>query len=35
VKNRVFLANESGVLLLQTKYDVIQPFIAVNKTKEN
>jgi hypothetical protein len=35
VKNGVFLANEKQVNLLQKKFDVIQPFIAANKTKEN
>jgi hypothetical protein len=35
VKNGVFLANEKQVNLLQNKHDVIQKFIAANKTKEN
>jgi hypothetical protein len=35
VKNRVFLANEKRVNLLQKKFVGVQPFIAANKTKEN
>jgi hypothetical protein len=35
VKNGVFLANENEVHLLQKEHDVIQLFIATNKTKEN
>jgi hypothetical protein len=35
VKNRVFLANEKRVHLLQKKFNGVQPFIAANKTKEN
>jgi hypothetical protein len=35
VKTRVFLAMKNGAYLsLQNKYDVIQLFIAENKTKE-
>jgi hypothetical protein len=33
VKTRVFLAMKNGVHLLQKEHDVIQPFIAENKTK--
>jgi hypothetical protein len=33
VKTRVFLAMKNRVYLLQKEYDVIQPFIAENKTK--
>jgi hypothetical protein len=36
VKNRVFLANEKqSKSLSKNKHDVIQPFIAATKTKEN
>jgi hypothetical protein len=35
VKTRVFLAMKIERVSLQNKYDVIQPFIAANKTKEN
>jgi hypothetical protein len=35
VKNRVFLANEKQVNILQKKFVGVQPFIAANKTKEN
>jgi hypothetical protein len=35
VKTRVFLAMETERVSLQNKHDVIQPFIAANKTKEN
>jgi hypothetical protein len=35
VKNRVFLANEKRVHLLQKKFVGVQPFIAANKTKQN
>jgi hypothetical protein len=31
----VFLAMKNKVHLLQKEHDVIQPFIAANKTKEN
>jgi hypothetical protein len=31
----VFLAKKNGVHLLQKEHDVIQPFIAANKAKEN
>jgi hypothetical protein len=34
VKNRVFLANEKQVHLLQKKFVGVQPFIAANKTKK-
>jgi hypothetical protein len=34
VKNRVFLANEKRVHLLQEKFVGVQPFIAENKTKQ-
>jgi hypothetical protein len=33
VKNRVFLANEKLVHLLQEKFIGVQPFIAANKMK--
>jgi hypothetical protein len=33
VKNRVFLANEKRVHLLQKKFVGVQLFIAANKTK--
>jgi hypothetical protein len=33
VKNRVFLANEKGVSLLQNKFVGVQPFIAGKITK--
>jgi hypothetical protein len=35
VKTRVFLAMKTERVSLQNKHDVIQPFIAGNKTKEN
>jgi hypothetical protein len=35
VKNRVCLANEKQVNILQKKFAGVQPFIAANKTKEN
>jgi hypothetical protein len=35
VKTRVFLEIKNEVYLLQKEHDVIQPFIAANKTKEN
>jgi hypothetical protein len=35
VKTRVLLAMKTGRVSLQNKHDVIQPFIAENKTKEN
>jgi hypothetical protein len=35
VKTRVFLAMKNEVPLLQKEHDVIQPFIAANKAKEN
>jgi hypothetical protein len=35
VKTRVFLAMENGVSLSPKQHDVIKPFIAANKTKEN
>jgi hypothetical protein len=35
VKTRVFLAMKNEVCLPPNQYDVIQPFIAENKTKEN
>jgi hypothetical protein len=35
VKNGVFLAMKSEVNLLQKKFVGVQPFIAVNKIKEN
>jgi hypothetical protein len=35
VKTTVFLAMKNGVHLLQKEHDLIQPFIAANKTKEN
>jgi hypothetical protein len=31
----VFLAMENGVSLSPKQHDVIKPFIAANKTKEN
>jgi hypothetical protein len=31
----VFLAMKNEVHLLQKEHDVIQPYIAANKTKEN
>jgi hypothetical protein len=31
----VFLAMENGVSLSPEQHDVIKPFIAANKTKEN
>jgi hypothetical protein len=34
VKNRVFLAMKNEVNLLQKKLVRVQPFIALNKTKE-
>jgi hypothetical protein len=33
VKNGVFLAMKNKVHLFQKEHDVIQPFIATNKTK--
>jgi hypothetical protein len=35
VKTRVFLAMENRVSLSPKQHDVIKPFIAANKTKEN
>jgi hypothetical protein len=35
VKTRVFLAMKTERASLQNKHDVIQPFIAANKIKEN
>jgi hypothetical protein len=35
VKNRMFLANEKRVNLLQKKFVGVQLFISVNKTKQN
>jgi hypothetical protein len=35
VKNGVFLAMKNGVHLPPKQHDVIKPFIAANKTKEN
>jgi hypothetical protein len=35
VKTRVFLAMKNGVHLPPKQLDVIQPFIAANKAKEN
>jgi hypothetical protein len=35
VKTRVFSANENGISLSPKQHDVIKPFIAANKIKEN
>jgi hypothetical protein len=35
VKTRVFLAMKTEHVSLRNKHDVIQPFIAANKPKEN
>jgi hypothetical protein len=35
VKTRVFLAMKNGISLSPKHHDVIQPFIAATKTKEN